>query len=172
MLLTKKHVLFCSFLNIKKQLPSWVYFCVYPIFHWVNIDLQTSKIRGGGGGGRARGEVGAGEKDIKGGWAYKGGRGVLLEVGGGANLLYTMNITHRENLHQPPTSNKLSNLFTRSLSHGFATEEKMGEGNNRDEGRKKKNEQHISNGYFLQKSVASSSLSGKNLFQLACYLYP
>ena len=92
MLLTKKHVLFCSFLNIKKQLPSWVYFCVYPIFHWVNIDLQTSKIRGGGGG-RAWGEVGAGEKDIKGGWAYKGGGGVAFRSGG-SNLLYTMNITH------------------------------------------------------------------------------
>ena len=77
-----------------------------------------------------------------------------------------MNITHRENLHQPPASNKLSNLFKRSLSHGFATEEKMGEGNNRDDGKKEKNVKHISNGYFLQKSVASSSLSGKNLFRL------
>ena len=123
------------------------------------------------GGGE---EVGVGEKDTKGGWAYRAG-GVFRS--GGSNLLYIMNITHRENLHQPPASNKLSNLFTRSLSHGFATEEKMGEGNNGDERRKEKNVKHVSNWYFLQKGVASSSLSGKNLLQLlhilfACYLYP
>ena len=48
---------------------------------------------GEGGGGRAWGEVGAGEKDIKGGWAYKGGGGVAFRSGG-SNLLYTMNRTH------------------------------------------------------------------------------
>ena len=35
---TKQHVmLFCSILNIKKYFHSWFYFCVYPLFHLVNI---------------------------------------------------------------------------------------------------------------------------------------
>ena len=35
---TKQHVmLFCSILNIKKYFHSWFHFCVYPLFHLVNI---------------------------------------------------------------------------------------------------------------------------------------
>ena len=35
--------LFCRLLNMKKKLPSWVYFCVYPVFYCGDIVKKCSR---------------------------------------------------------------------------------------------------------------------------------
>ena len=50
-LLTKKHAIsICSLLKTFFNFPSWVYFCVYPIFHWGILSKNVVKSGGWGRG--------------------------------------------------------------------------------------------------------------------------